>query len=220
MYSIVCRMYLHCRFDPTQAAAAVARYRIDGGWTAPALPGRDYVSMQDNPFDSGSGRLSWTVLVAIFHIGHPRRFGCVWPDPGASGVPPGSCMKLQVNCVRTGVHHRRGFNCARNYDFTSPKLLPFIAEMRVERLAMNLEELSKFRSIILAHPLFHSVTLRISTYLASSASQRNLYQMARTPHVYDVPFVIEIDGDYWGNWLVSARGAARFLGADRRFRGV
>ncbi|KAJ7794369.1 hypothetical protein B0H14DRAFT_2621938 [Mycena olivaceomarginata] len=152
MYSIVCRMYLHCRFDPTQAAAAVARYRIDGGWTAPALPGRDYV------------------------------------------------------CVR----HRRGFNCARNYDFTSPKLLPFIAEMRVERLAMNLEELSKFRSINLAHPLFHSVTLRISTYLASSASQRNLYQMARTPHTYDVRFVIAIDGDYWGNWLASARGLPDF----------
>jgi hypothetical protein len=44
-----------------------------------------------------------------------------------------------------------------DYDFTSPMFLPFIANMRIERLAIDLEELL-FRSINIAHPLFHSVT--------------------------------------------------------------
>jgi hypothetical protein len=39
-----------------------------------------------------------------------------------------------------------------DYDFTNPMFLAFIAEMRVERLAMDLEELFEFRSINLAHP--------------------------------------------------------------------
>jgi hypothetical protein len=129
-----------------------------------------------------------------------------------------------------------------DYDFTSPKFLPFIAEMRVERLAMDLEELFEFRSINLAHPLFHSVThldilgftaiaevlpdvrlLPALTHLALDRyiprknalvvltecphlslvvlkwhpSHSNLYQMARTPHVYEVRFIAN-DEDYCG----------------------
>ncbi|KAJ7333970.1 hypothetical protein DFH08DRAFT_1019788 [Mycena albidolilacea] len=137
-----------------------------------------------------------------------------------------------------------------DYDFTSPKFLPFIAEMRIERLAMNLKELSEFLSINLAHPLFHFVThldifgfaaiaevlpdvrllpalihLALDRYIPRKnalavlaecphlslaalkwhLSHRNLYQMARTPHIYDVRFVIAVDEEHWGNWLAGTR---------------
>jgi hypothetical protein len=127
--------------------------------------------------------------------------------------------------------------------------------MRVERLAIDLEELFEFRSIDLAHPLFHSVAhldifgfagiaevlpdvrlLPALTHLALDRyiprknalavlaecphlslvvlkwhpSHRNPYQMARTPHVYDVRFVIVIDEDYWGNWLAGTGGLPDF----------
>jgi hypothetical protein len=120
---------------------------------------------------------------------------------------------------------------------------------------MDLEELFEFRSINLAHPLFHSVThlyifgfsgiaeilpdvrlLPALTHLALDRyiprknalavltecphlslvllkrhpSHRNLYQMAQTPHVYDVRFVVAIDEDYWGNWLAGTRGLPDF----------
>ncbi|KAJ7788655.1 hypothetical protein B0H14DRAFT_3162483 [Mycena olivaceomarginata] len=115
-----------------------------------------------------------------------------------------------------------------DYDFTSPKFLPFIAEMRVERLAMDLEELFEFCSINLAHPLFHSVThldifgfaaiaevlldVRLLPGLTHLALDRYIPRknMARTPHVYDVRFVIAVDEDYWGNWLAGTRGLPDF----------
>ncbi|KAJ7806814.1 hypothetical protein B0H14DRAFT_3767446 [Mycena olivaceomarginata] len=110
-----------------------------------------------------------------------------------------------------------------DYDFTSPKFLPFIAEMRVERLAMDLEELFEFCSINLAHPLFHSVThLDIFGFAAIAEVLLDVRLLPGLTHLALDRYIPRknkpvpngansaLDEDYWGNWLAGTRGLPDF----------
>ncbi|KAJ7794387.1 hypothetical protein B0H14DRAFT_2923276 [Mycena olivaceomarginata] len=86
----------------------------------------------------------------------PCRKRCNWNPrnsfarPSATS-PPGGCVFDDRREAAAATLHGI-IDITVDYDFTSPMFLPFIAEMRVERLAMDLEELFEFRSINLAHP--------------------------------------------------------------------
>jgi hypothetical protein len=49
-------------------------------------------------------------------------------------------------------------NFGSNYGFTSPALLPLLAEMRIQRLCLTSADLFGRKPIDLTHPLFRSVT--------------------------------------------------------------
>ncbi|KAJ7794378.1 hypothetical protein B0H14DRAFT_2621943 [Mycena olivaceomarginata] len=112
--------YLRCRFDPTQAATAVASNRLDGGWTAPAFPGLRIVTTSICRTPVRFGVEPWTIeLIAsvqagaipvasdVFGLcrfyptqpGHktPVRFGVEPPFLNcATGVPPGSVRAIDT----------------------------------------------------------------------------------------------------------------------------
>ncbi|KAJ7333978.1 hypothetical protein DFH08DRAFT_814046 [Mycena albidolilacea] len=205
MHSIVCRMYLHCRrFDPTQAAAAVARYRIDGGWTAPALPGRDYIQVPvvflsaPNAGRETGYEFERTVRVPLHQSGTP-----VIPLRDAVG-------KTLINFKRLGTRPRtpQGHMVLSGLQHTEVlpdvRLLPALSHLALDCYIPRKNSLA----VLVEYPRLSLVVLKWHP------SHSNLYQMARTPHVYDVRFVIAMDDDYWGYWLTGTRGLP-----SRQFRG-
>ncbi|KAJ7840074.1 hypothetical protein B0H14DRAFT_3869555 [Mycena olivaceomarginata] len=129
---------------------------------------------------------------------------------------------------------RKVIDFSSNLWFTNPSLLPILAEMHLERLSVNLKALFGNLPIDLNHPLFRSVThldmfpiegvAELSRDIALSVLrdcprlelllvqwqlfEKRDYMAARTPHVYDIRFVIGLYGDYWADWEAGARGGA------------
>ncbi|KAJ7333974.1 hypothetical protein DFH08DRAFT_814042 [Mycena albidolilacea] len=118
--------YLRCRFDSTQAATAVASYRLDGGWTAPALPGlwivitsicRTPVRFRVEPWTAqtippASDMFGLVLLILSHPTGTQVRSYRL--DSGGTASAARTPVRFGVepfflNCT----NHRRGFNCVQ-----------------------------------------------------------------------------------------------------------